>query len=142
MVTQPWWFAAFDVAIRTPFPSSLHLSVLYLFLSTPLRWRSRRASHCTAWTLPFTPGPPILHQLLHNLPCLCLCRSITSAILDPSVVTSSTQFVSALRSLQFLPGTFDSTFHIMCWYSLSSTPRQPSNGRSPASLPSCAASRE
>jgi hypothetical protein len=77
MVTQPWRLAAFDVAIRTPshplFPplssGSFH----------PLRGAGApvHASHCTARILPFTPGPPILHRLLHNLPCLCLCRPIT-----------------------------------------------------------------
>jgi hypothetical protein len=77
MVIRPWRLAAFDVAIRTPLPSSLHPSVLWLFPSTPWRWHSRSCFTLHSRTLPFMPGPPILHRFLHNLPCLCLCRPIT-----------------------------------------------------------------
>jgi hypothetical protein len=58
--------------IRTLLSSSLHPSVLRLFPSTPLRWRLRSCFIRYSPTLPFMPGPLILHRLLHNLPCLCL----------------------------------------------------------------------
>jgi hypothetical protein len=55
MVTRPWRLAAFDVAIRTPLPSSLHPSVLCLFTSTPWRWRWRS---CSCFTL-HSPDPAL-----------------------------------------------------------------------------------
>jgi hypothetical protein len=115
--SQPWRLAAFDVGIRTPLPSSLHPSVLCLFPSTPWRWRSPSCFtlHSPDPALYARPpdSPPTPSQSALPLPVP------PDHLFQPSILPSSH---SRLRSLQFLPSTFDSTCHIMRWHSLSSTP--------------------
>jgi hypothetical protein len=111
--TRPWRLAAFDVAIRNPLPSSLHLSVLWLL-----------SIHSVAPALPFmlhTAQPnPALYAGLPNSP------PTPSQSASPLPVPPDHPFQSSI-----LPSTFDSTCHIMRWHCPSSTPRQPCNARSP-----------